>query len=391
MVKMPLLGFIILFLTMGIVYIDKKAKLNIIDSYYSDHRFRKEGFIINYPFNELRSNSEGLSYAKENESSKPDSKIVSAYYYIDDSNPNNYRFLTINTFDLTSPFTEKSGSDEIYYNGYLNSTLKAIPQEFSPHRLLLKNAPSLVYHYQKDLGDGVIIPTKAAIICINKKAYYIEASAVTNVDEWFDKIEQSISFFDFSKMRIYGISFIILLSIGVIIALFFIIKEINKNIKSASKQGSMEIWVNDRARKHYKYVAMTNYLTIIIVIVTSTMWNDIGGNGVFIIGILLIMEMAIKNTLIMKFLKKQAPQEYSEDYLIPQWFKNRFYKHINNKAELRVLLLFLFLPLFYIVPLPYVGTAAFIFYIVPVFLLIMIYWGIKGTIQWIGRGANESI
>ena len=85
----------------------------------------------------------------------------------------------------------------------------------------------------------------------------------------------------------------------------------------------------------------------------------------------------------MVYLKKKAGQEYSEDYLIPQWFKNKFYKYLNNMSEIRAIKLFLFIPLFYIVPLPFC-IIVMIYYILPVCLLTGIYIGYK----WIKAGKD---
>ena len=66
----------------------------------------------------------------------------------------------------------------------------------------------------------------------------------------------------------------------------------------------------------------------------------------------------------------------TEDWLIPQWFKTRAYPYIESKAELRTIILFLFIPLFYIVPLPF-GVLILICYILPVSLLTVAFLGFK--------------
>ena len=59
---------------------------------------------------------------------------------------------------------------------------------------------------------------------------------------------------------------------------------------------------------------------------------------------------------------------------------------MKSKAELRAVILFLFIPLFYVVPLPF-GTWVIFLYILPVSLLITVYFGVK----WIKQGSDESI
>lgn len=369
--KVLLLSTLVLALLGSIVYIDYSTQLDV--------DYRKEGMVIQPPFNLLNINRDALSTLS---SSLPSTHLISAYYYIDDSDMEDYRFFTLNTFDLTYLFTEEDVKDKVYYESYLNSSLKNIPKEYSPNKRLVNGAPAILYHYQRDMGDNILILTKVVIICCNKKAYYLEVSAIGNVDKWLDKVEQSISFSDFAKGRRYGIAFIILLSIGVAIALSFIIREIITLIKNCVKQKSKVIWINKRAHNLYKYIKATIILGIIVGLIVGCSSSDYGGD----LGMLIIIETLVKNGLILVYLKKIAMQEYSEDYLVPKWFKDKFYKYLNNKSELRAILLFLFMPLFYIIPLP-CGTYAIVFYILPVCLLIGAYWVFK----WIKAGKNESL
>lgn len=96
--------------------------------------------------------------------------------------------------------------------------------------------------------------SKTAIICCNRKAYYLEVSAIGNVDKWFDKVEQSITFYDFAKVRRYCIAFMVLLSIAMVIALFFIIRDVVIFIKRDTKRKSKVIWIYKRAHNLYKYI-----------------------------------------------------------------------------------------------------------------------------------------
>lgn len=368
MKKILLLSTLVIILLGSIIYINYSTQLNV--------DYKNEGIIIQYPFNQLHINKDALSASS-------DTHLISAYYYMNNKNMDDYHFFTLNTFDLTYYlFTEKGVKDEVYYDSFLNSSFKNLPKEYSPYKRLINGAPAVLYHYQKDMGDNILIPTKVAIICCNRKAYYLEVSAVGNVNKWFDRIEQSISFSDFAKGKRYGIAFIILLSIGVAIALSFIIREIITLIKNCVKQKSKVIWINKRAHNLYKYIKATIILGIIVGLIVGCSSSDYGGD----LGMLIIIETLVKNGLILVYLKKIAMQEYSEDYLVPKWFKDKFYKYLNNKSELRAILLFLFMPLFYIIPLP-CGTYAIVFYILPVCLLIGAYYGFK----WIKAGKNESL
>lgn len=84
--------------------------------------------------------------------------------------------------------------------------------------------------------------------------------------------------------------------------------------------------------------------------------------------------------------KRKRLSVNTEDWLIPQWFKNRAYPYIESKAELRTIILFLFIPLFYIVPLPF-GILILIFYILPVSLLTVTLLGFK----WIKTGKDTPL
>lgn len=140
-------------------------------------------------------------------------------------------------------------------------------------------------------------------------------------------------------------------------------------------------WTNKKAYNLYRYIKVAIIISIIlglIILCNSESESELG--------IYVILETLVKNGLILLYLRKKAPMEYSEDYLVPQWFKNKFYKYLNNKAELRIILLFLYMPLFYVIPLPF-GTFAIVFYIIPICLLIGAYIVFK----WIRAGKYESL
>lgn len=131
----------------------------------------------------------------------------------------------------------------------------------------------------------------------------------------------------------------------------------------------------------YKYIKVTNLIAIIAAIISLFfMYREI-------VCPFIIIEMLLKNIPMMVYLKrKKNSSGYTEDYLIPQWFKDNFYHYMKSKAEPRAVILFLFIPLFYVVPLPF-GTCVIFLYIFPVSLLITVYFGVK----WIKQGSDESI
>lgn len=373
--KILLLSTLIIVLLGGIIYIDSHTQL--------DDAFKKAGIVIQPPFNQLSVNRDVLS-ALSISALSSDTHLIGAYYYMDDSNMDDYHFFTLNIFDLSYLFTERGVKDEVYYRSYLNSTLKYAPDGSSPYRRLIDGTPAILYHYQKDMGDSLFIPTKVAVVCCNKKAYYLEVSAIGNVDKWFDKIEQAISFRDFAKERRYSIAFMVLLFIAVAISLVFVVREVIILIKANLTRNSKLFWTNKSAYNLYRYIKATIIFAIIVALILITDLLDTVGGEVY--GTILIVETLVKNGLILLYIRKRATQEYSEDYLVSQWFKSKFYKYLNNKAELRTILLFLYMPLFYIIPLPF-GTCAIVFYIIPVWILIWAYIGFK----WIKAGKNESL
>lgn len=368
MKKILTLSTLIIALVSAIVYIDYITRL--------DDDYKKEGIVVQPPFNQLNINQDALS-ALSISTLSSDTHLIGAYYYMDDSNMDDYHFFTLNIFDLSYLFTEKEIRDEVYYGSYLGSTLKSAPNGSSPYRRLVAGAPAILYHYPKDMGDSLFIPTKMAVICCNKKAYYLEVSAIGNVDKWFDKIEQAISFRDFAKERRYSIAFMVLLSIAAAILLIFVVRIIITLIKANLKRSSKLFWINKKAYNLYRYIKVNIIIGIILGLIILCDSE---------LGIFIILETLVKNSLILLYLRKKATKEYSEDYFVPQWFKGRLYKYLNNRAELRAILLFLYMPLFYVIPLPF-GTYAIVFYIIPVCLLVGAYIGFK----WIKAGRNESL
>lgn len=101
----------------------------------------------------------------------------------------------------------------------------------------------------------------------------------------------------------------------------------------------------------------------------------------------ILIEAILKNTPIMIYVQHKKRQSVNkEDWLIPQWFKNRAYPYLESKAELRAIILFLFIPLFYIVPLPF-GIIILIFYILPASLLTAVFL----CLRWVKAGKGTPL
>lgn len=141
-----------------------------------------------------------------------------------------------------------------------------------------------------------------------------------------------------------------------------------------------QVWTNKKAYNLYRYIKATYLIgAIAAIIFLIFMYNEIGP--------LLLIEMIVKNTPLLLYVRHKKNRSFNtEDWLIPQCFKNWFYKYLRNKAALRVILLTLVYPLFYIVPLPW-GSAVLVFYILPVCLLIGLYIAVK----WIMAGTETPL
>lgn len=79
------------------------------------------------------------------------------------------------------------------------------------------------------------------------------------------------------------------------------------------------------------------------------------------------------------FLANRSKQDYFNYYLIPDRLSEKL---INNDYRKRLLMIFLIYPLFYIIPIPFAGLFVFLFYILPVLLILGIIW----IIIWIKEG-----
>lgn len=181
----------------------------------------------------------------------------------------------------------------------------------------------------------------------------------------------------YEETKIYTISLIILFLIGIVVVLYFLVKNFRKYLNTITKI----VWINKSAHRLYIYVKWATVLSIAMGVILFCV--DESGLGTFF-----ILESCLKNGVILFYLRQKSAQEYSEDYLVPQWFKNLYYKHLNNKSELRIILFFIYIPLSCIVPLPYCSQAI-VFYFIPICVLLKLYFELKKGLKWIKDGKNE--
>lgn len=202
-----IISYVVGFLLATLIFkiIDNNANLNEeysqrIIANEDNNPYLKEGFRISNPYNgNLLQNSEVNTFIQS--VGNIPTEFISNYYYMGNPNTENVYFFIINTWDLSklfetpestrimdsSPITPAVLEDRIY-----KSYLGGVPDEVDATNTSFQNFPATTYFFDKDMGDDLFIPTKAIIICKNKKAYHIEVSAI-DVDYWYDKVLSSIS------------------------------------------------------------------------------------------------------------------------------------------------------------------------------------------------------
>ena len=84
------------------------------------------------------------------------------------------------------------------------------------------------------------------------------------------------------------------------------------------------------------------------------------------------------------YLANKSPKEHYNYYLIPEKFPNKL-KYTDYRK--RLLMLFLIYPLFYLVPIPILGTFVLLLYIIPVLLIL----GIIYVVIWLREGEDSKL
>lgn len=267
------------------------------------------------------------------------------------------------------------------------------------HSIIRPSSIKLLWGYNTQFLSGVFSLFYGGI-CLFAWGNYIRYYQKSTVSTWkktcktLGYILLTITFWNCSEFHYFDIWEFIpkLLLLGLSVFLISIGTEKVTHINHGSetipkitfKDSHRTTWINNSAHSLYRYIKATIVFDIIVaLILISDLLDTVGGE---VLGTILIVETLVKNSMMLIYLKKKATQVYSEDYLVPQWFKSKFYKYLNDKAELRVILLFLYLPLFYIIPLPF-GTCVIVFYTIPVCILTGAYLGYK----WIKAGKHKPI
>ena len=95
---------------------------------------------------------------------------------------------------------------------------------------------------------------------------------------------------------------------------------------------------------------------------------------------------SIVSILLALYVNWKSKQAYSSDYLLPEWYKNRFITpYRNQETWTKISLVLLFYPLFYIATLP-CGILAFI-YLIPMAAI----FGLIFFIRWLFKDYTPSV
>lgn len=145
--------------------------------------------------------------------------------------------------------------------------------------------------------------------------------------------------------------------------------------------------VNMRARNLFFYDAICYCITLLIcsglIWIGDTLSETMTVNMGWAFG---FIAATIIYTILMTYLTRRSNEVYHNTFLIPSWMIKTF--NINFAVGKRILLVLLFFPLYYIVPIPFVGIVyVFTLYVIPIMILIAIVLIIK----WIIDGKRNEI
>ncbi len=130
---------------------------------------------------------------------------------------------------------------------------------------------------------------------------------------------------------------------------------------------------NVKARK-VAFYGIICYLINLLIFVIQSLNDPFAGDTTGVIIFCLLPTIMI-NSVLVYFLAKRSREDYFDYYLIPQ--KLLSYLKLDTIFKKRLLMIFLIIPLFFVVPFPYFGFFSFVFYILPVLLILAIIWVIS--------------
>ncbi|MBR5685980.1 MAG: hypothetical protein IKX18_07515 [Muribaculaceae bacterium] len=275
--------------------------------------------------------------------------------------------------DYLNDNIETIGFDTCYrvmFNGYPALYLK---------RFLELESPVLVYDSKTRISfmQNKAVNTRY-IVCLDEdRVYYL--STYGFVDDYIvQSMEDNIEFIDYSKERIKEImnwALIAILSLSAFAILYLLMKPIKKQM-----QNKTAFWIGF-------YISLITLLSLIILAiviqVSQFTWygDDTIACVIGVVGHILLIFLPCY-----LFVRKKATQPFQEDFLVPEWFKRKFYPIIKNKLCLRLLLVFLFYPIYVLITIPWIGLFSLLL-VVPIAVLL----ALSLVVSWIYSGKKEKL
>lgn len=140
---------------------------------------------------------------------------------------------------------------------------------------------------------------------------------------------------------------------------------------------------NTNARKLAYYNVVCEIISLLVASATLILDKGPINGGAYDAWALLLLPSFVINPIMLSYMSSKSKEDYHQYYLIPKWFTRTF--RLSSDFKKRLLMVFLFYPLFYIVPLPYGGVVFFGYYIIPVSIICIILYGIF----WIAKGRKN--
>lgn len=134
-------------------------------------------------------------------------------------------------------------------------------------------------------------------------------------------------------------------------------------------------------RQAYRLAIYCMACEALSIVIASLGLNEETSNGSYGLWAVLFFPSVIIAPIILTYLYRRANDvEEHGHILIPLWIEKT--NVVNSELSKRLFLVFISYPLFYIVPIPYGGIFAFIFYIIPMAII----FAIINILLWIVKG-----
>lgn len=259
---------------------------------------------------------------------------------------------------------------DIFGLEYFRNTIELFGEEAYEKRLeILKNkfvSEAFRYLYSPYTANGVRDNRKGLGInwekynnmSISSKEEYIRS----DFQERYDSMKTESQYI---KSLYEKIILVILMLSGTCI-FFLIIKKIGKR--------------NIQARRLALYIIISMIISLLVLGILIIK-NETVEISAFIA---CVSASIIVFSLMERYLAKMSNLEYHNYYLIPEWL-SKFLK-TDNEFRKRLLMVFLIYPFFFVVPVPFVGMVFFVYYILPVFIILCFIRNFLCIVSWVRDG-----